>query len=91
MNLYSLITQKNLHKKYGDFSIFFQKTIDNHIIMWYNIITGKRMKGGDKMEDKIKKLIKVLEHLNKLLLKVVELVGTITLLILSIKGIIDII
>lgn len=40
--------------------------------------------------DKIKKLVKVVDDLNKLLLKVIELAGTITLLALSIKGLLEI-
>lgn len=42
------------------------------------------------MIDKIKKLIKLLEQLNKLLLKVIELFGTLTLLALAIKSLIEI-
>lgn len=42
------------------------------------------------MEKAIKKLIELVEQLNKLLLKVVELFGTITLLALAIKSLIDI-
>lgn len=41
------------------------------------------------MNDKIKKLIKLLEQLNKLLLKVIELLGTTSLLVLSIKSLIE--
>ncbi len=42
------------------------------------------------MIEKIKKLIKLLEQLNKLLLKVIELFGTLTLLALAIKSLIEI-
>lgn len=42
------------------------------------------------MIEKIKKLIKLLEQLNKLLLKAIELLGTSTLLILAIKSLIQI-
>ena len=41
------------------------------------------------MNEKIKKLIKLVGQLNKLLLKVLELLGTITLIALSIKSIIE--
>ncbi len=38
----------------------------------------------------MKKLIKVVEDLNKLLLKVTELAGTVTLLALAIKTLVDV-
>ena len=41
------------------------------------------------MNEKIKKLIKLVGQLNKLLLKVLELLGTVTLVLLSIKSIIE--
>lgn len=41
------------------------------------------------MEDKIKKLTKLVGQLNKLGLKVLELLGTLTLIGLSIKSLID--
>ncbi len=41
------------------------------------------------MEDKIKKLTKLIAQLNKLGLKVLELLGTLTLIGLSIKSLID--
>ncbi len=41
------------------------------------------------MIEKIKKLIKLVEQLNKLLLKVIELLGTATLLALTIKSLLE--
>lgn len=41
------------------------------------------------MENKIKKLVKLIGQLNKLGLKVLELLGTITLIALAIKSLID--
>ncbi len=41
------------------------------------------------MEEKIKKLIKLMTQLNKLGLKVLELLGTITLIALSIKSLLE--
>lgn len=41
------------------------------------------------MEEKIKKLVKLVGQLNKLGLKVLELLGTITLIALSIKSLIE--
>jgi hypothetical protein len=41
------------------------------------------------MEEKIKKLVKLVAQLNKLGLKVLELLGTITLIALSIKSLIE--
>lgn len=43
------------------------------------------------MEGKIKKLVKLVEQLNKLGLKVLELLGTVTLIALSIKSLIEMI
>ena len=43
------------------------------------------------MEEKIKKLVKLVVQLNKLGLKVLELLGTITLIALSIKSLIEMI
>ena len=42
------------------------------------------------MEDKIKKLIKQVELLNKLTVKIVEFLGTLTLIEMAIKSIIQI-
>lgn len=42
------------------------------------------------MIEKIKKLIKLCDQLNKLLLKAIELLGTATLLILAIKSLIEV-
>lgn len=47
--------------------------------------------GGDKMEEKIKKLVKLVAQLNKLGLKVLELLGTLTLIALSIKSLLEMI
>lgn len=41
--------------------------------------------------DRIKKLVKLLEQLNKLGLKVLELLGTLTLIALSIKSLLQMI
>lgn len=41
------------------------------------------------MEEKIKKLVKLVAQLNKLGLKVLELLGTLTLIALSIKSLIE--
>lgn len=41
------------------------------------------------MEDKIKKLVKLVGQLNKLGLKFLELLGTITLIVLAIKSLIE--
>lgn len=43
------------------------------------------------MEEKIKKLVKLVGQLNKLGLKVLELLGTVTLIALSIKSLIEMI
>ncbi len=43
------------------------------------------------MEEKIKKLVKLCNQLNKLGLKVLELLGTVTLIALSIKSLIEMI
>lgn len=43
------------------------------------------------MEEKIKKLVKLVAQLNKLGLKVLELLGTLTLIALSIKSLIEMI
>ncbi len=43
------------------------------------------------MEEKIKKLVKLIGQLNKLGLKVLELLGTLTLIALSIKSLIEMI
>lgn len=43
------------------------------------------------MEEKIKKLVKLCDQLNKLGLKVLELLGTVTLIALSIKSLIEMI
>lgn len=43
------------------------------------------------MEEKIKKLVKLVGQLNKLGLKVLELLGTATLIALSIKSLIEMI
>lgn len=43
------------------------------------------------MEEKIKKLVKLVGQLNKLGLKVLELLGTLTLIALSIKSLIEMI
>lgn len=45
--------------------------------------------GGDRVEDKIKKLAELVKQLNKLGLKVLELLGTITLIALAIKSLIE--
>ncbi len=43
------------------------------------------------MEEKIKKLAKLVGQLNKLGLKVIELLGTLTLIALAIKSLIEIV
>ncbi len=43
------------------------------------------------MNNKIKKLVKLVEQLNKLGLKVIELLGTLTLIALAIKSLMEII
>lgn len=43
------------------------------------------------MEEKIKKLVKLVAQLNKLGLKVLELLGTLTLIALSFKSLIEMI
>lgn len=43
------------------------------------------------MEEKIKKLVKLVAQLNKLGLKVLELLGTLTLIALSIKSLLEMI
>lgn len=43
------------------------------------------------MEEKIKKLVKLVAQLNKLGLKVLEFLGTLTLIVLSIKSLIEMI
>ena len=43
------------------------------------------------MEEKIKKLVKLVTQLNKLGLKVLEFLGTLTLIALSIKSLIEMI
>lgn len=43
------------------------------------------------MEEKIKKLVKLVVQLNKLGLKVLEFLGTLTLIVLSIKSLIEMI
>lgn len=41
------------------------------------------------VEEKLKKLVKLIEQLNKLGLKVIELLGTVTLIALSVKSLIE--
>ena len=55
------------------------------------IIKSHQRKGDDKLEEKIKKLVKLVAQLNKLGLKVLEFLGTLTLIVLSIKSLIEMI
>ena len=50
----------------------------------------RKIEGVIKLENKIKKLTKLVGQLNQLGLKVLELLGTITLIALAIKSLIEI-
>ncbi len=56
----------------------------------YIIITETNER-GETLKNKIKKLVELVEQLNKLGLKVLELLGTITLIALAIKSLLEMI
>lgn len=62
---------------------FLKKTIDNHVITWYNSIVRREVKA---MDNKIKELTKLLEQLDKLLTQVVKILITVGTIWAIIKG-----
>ena len=69
--------------------------IDNQHNLCYSIITARetglnKTKRGEKVEDKIKELVKLVGQLNKLMLKVIELLGYTTLAEMAVKTMIQI-
>ena len=62
-----------------------KKTIDNHVKMWYNIITETK-KGVITLNKKIKELIEIAKQIDKLLTQILKVLITISTIWAVIKG-----
>lgn len=72
--MHIFLTEKNNKKM----AYLWEKTLDLHVITCYNIIKGKEVK---QVESTIKKLLKLVEQLEKLVIRIISLIGWIFILI----------
>ena len=83
--LYSLVGNRN---KADIFLRKFEKRLDSHQNMWYNIIVGREV---IKLIEKIKELTEILKELSKLTDEAVNVVGKLTLLAMALITLINVI
>jgi len=66
----------------------FEKRLDNHQNMWYNIIVGREV---IKLIEKIKELTEILKEISKLTDEAVNVVGKLTLLAMALITLLNVI